>query len=64
MAEHIIEYNVTDAAIAEMTSRFMPLTIAGVEDRQGLVAVHDARMTAKHQARVDALVALIPPTLK
>lgn len=37
-------YNVADEKIAELREKFMPLTIAGVEDRRGYDMVHSARM--------------------
>lgn len=43
----IIEYSVTDAAIATMADVYLKLKIDGVDDRPGLVAVHDARMIVK-----------------
>lgn len=43
----IVEYNVTDAAIAEMQSRFMALTVKGLDDNKGLAEVHKARMVVK-----------------
>ena len=43
----IVEYNVTDAAISEMQSRYMGLVVKGLDDRAGLAAVHEARMVVK-----------------
>lgn len=40
----IQKFNVTDATIAEYKTKFMPLTVKGLEDKEGLKAVHDARM--------------------
>jgi len=47
-----VEFSVTDAAIAEMREKFMPLTIAGPTDKAGFQAVYDARMIVK-RSRVD-----------
>ena len=44
-AEHaVIEYSVTDTEIARMSEQYMPLTVAGFDDRKGLAIVHAARM--------------------
>jgi len=40
-------FNPTDAAIAEMRERYMPLTIAGLPDVEGFNRVHDARMVVR-----------------
>lgn len=39
------KFNVTDAVIAKYSEDFMPLKINGLEDKEGLKQVHDARMT-------------------
>lgn len=41
-----------DAIVAELRAKYMPLTIAGINDRKGFDAVHDARMIVK-KCRVD-----------
>jgi chromosome segregation ATPase len=47
-------FNVTDAAIAAMREKYMPLTIAGLDDACGLQAVHAARMVVKsHRVQVE-----------
>lgn len=46
-SQHVVEYNVTDAAIAEMEHAYMGLTIQGLDDKKGFVAVHTARMVVK-----------------
>lgn len=46
------EISKADIAIAAMAERFMPLVIAGPEDKTGFNAVHDARMVVK-QKRID-----------
>lgn len=38
------EFNLADAAIAELSAKYMPLAVSGLEDKVGLVAVHAARM--------------------
>ena len=48
METQVAEYNVTDAAIAEMKSRYMGLTIKGLDDTEGFQAVHDARIIVKN----------------
>ena len=48
MAEKaLVEYNITDAAIAEMEKIYMDLTITDLEDKEQFDAVHSARMTVK-----------------
>ncbi len=44
----------TDTAIAEMSERFLPLQISGIDDAEGLKAVHSARMVVKsHRIQVE-----------
>jgi len=43
----IVKYDVTDVAIAEMSKRYMPLTVKDLDDKEGFEAVHDARMVVK-----------------
>jgi hypothetical protein len=43
----LIAYPVADAAIAELSSKYMPLKVAGLNDLAGLAAVHEARMVVK-----------------
>jgi hypothetical protein len=45
--DQIVEYNVTDAAISDMRTRYMALTVKGLDDRKGLMEVHEARMVVK-----------------
>lgn len=47
-----ITYPIIVARIEELANEYLPLTIAGVEDRQGIKAVHDARMHVR-SLRVD-----------
>lgn len=42
------EWRKQDAAIAEMREKFLPLTINGIDDKDGFKAVHDARMIVKN----------------
>lgn len=52
----IAKFNVTDAAIAKMKKEYMRLTIAGLDDREGYKAVHEARMDVKSKrVEVDKL---------
>jgi hypothetical protein len=54
MAQAVVEYNVTDAAIAKMENQYMGLTITGIDDEDGFKAVHDARMIVKgHRVAVE-----------
>lgn len=48
ISKALAQYNVTDAAIEEMRVKFMPLQVAGLDDRKGLAAVHDARMIVRN----------------
>uniref|UniRef100_A0A6H1ZER5 Putative tail tape measure protein n=1 Tax=viral metagenome TaxID=1070528 RepID=A0A6H1ZER5_9ZZZZ len=43
----IVSYDITDAAIAEMESIYMALTITDLDDKEQFDAVHSARMTVK-----------------
>jgi hypothetical protein len=43
----LVLFDITDAAIAELASRYMGLTIQGIDDKQGLDAVHRARIDVK-----------------
>jgi hypothetical protein len=49
---NVVEYNVTDAAIAEMKSQYMGLVVKDLQDEKGLAEVHRARMVVKGK-RVD-----------
>lgn len=40
-------YNTTDAAIAQMRKDYMALKISGIEDKEGYLAVHRARIDVK-----------------
>lgn len=53
--EHIVKtFDLTEAQIAVMRERFAGLSIAGVEDKKGLEAVHAARMEVKsYRVEVD-----------
>ena len=44
---NLVEYNITDAAIAEMESIYLCLKITDIEDKEQFDAVHSARMTVK-----------------
>jgi hypothetical protein len=43
----IVKYDITDAAISEMESIYMALTITDLDDKEQFDAVHSARMTVK-----------------
>jgi len=43
----LVEYNITDAVIAEMKSIYMELTITDLDDKEQFDAVHSARMVVK-----------------
>jgi hypothetical protein len=48
----LVQYSVSDSAIAEMRDAYMPLAIAGAEDSDGFKRVHEARIRVK-TTRVD-----------
>lgn len=43
----VVKFSVQDAAIEQLRHEYMPLTIEGIEDKEGYQAVHEARMTIK-----------------
>lgn len=43
----IAEFRQSDVVIASLATNYMPLTIAGVDDRKGYLAVRDARLEVK-----------------
>jgi len=43
----IVKLNITDAAIAELKEKYLPLKINGIEDKAGLKACFDARQEVK-----------------
>lgn len=43
------KFNITDSAIAEMKEQFMPLIITGLDDKDGLKKVHDARIIVRNK---------------
>lgn len=45
--KQVVEYSVTDAAIAEMKNRYMSLVVKDLADKKGLSEVHEARMVVK-----------------
>jgi colicin import membrane protein len=47
MQTEVVEYSVTDAAIAKMSADYMGLTVNGLDDKAGLAMVHSARMVVK-----------------
>jgi len=52
--KQLVTYDITEAAISKMSSEFMPLTVAGLDDKEGLTVVHDARMVVKtHRVAVE-----------
>ena len=50
--DQLIRYTPSTAAIATLAQDYMQLTVSGIDDRAGLVAVHDARIHIK-KLRVD-----------
>ena len=49
MNTDVVEYSVTDAAIAKMEADYMGLTINGLNDKAGFAMVHSARMDVKNK---------------
>ena len=48
------KFTPTDTAIAEMSERYLPLQISGIDDAEGLKAVHSARLVVKgHRVQVE-----------
>jgi hypothetical protein len=47
IGKELQKFNITDAAISDMASRYMPLTIKGLDDKEGQKAVHAARIDVK-----------------
>lgn len=45
----IISYNVTDTAIAEMSDKYLPLKINGLNDKEGQKIVRSARLDVKNK---------------
>ena len=43
----VVEYDITEAAIAEMSAMYMPLVITDLDDKEQFDAVHNARMVVK-----------------
>ena len=41
------KFNVADAVIAKMSAEYLPLKVKGLDDREGLKKVHDARMIVR-----------------
>mgnify|MGYP001609035483 CR=1 FL=1 len=41
------KFNVADAVIAKMSAEYLPLKVKGLDDKEGLKKVHDARMVIK-----------------
>jgi len=51
-AMQVIRYPIAEAVIAELAEEFLPLSVNGVDDKEGFDKVHDARMIVKGH-RVD-----------
>jgi len=50
----VVKYDITEAAIAEMESQFMGLSITDIENKEQFQIVHDARMVVKiHRVAVE-----------
>ena len=41
------KFNIADAVIFKMSAEYLPLKVKGLDDREGLKKVHDARMVVK-----------------
>ncbi len=52
IADELAIFRKQDAIVADLREKYMGLTIAGINDRKGYEAVHEARMIVK-RARVD-----------
>lgn len=44
----LVKYSTTKAAVAELSAKFMPLKVRGLDDKDGLAACHSARMIVKN----------------
>ena len=49
LGREIQKFNVTDAAIADLSTRYMVLKINGLDDKDGFAMVHKARMDVKER---------------
>lgn len=49
MSEKLTEFSAASAGIAEMAAQYMPLTISGIDDADGFIVVHKARMVVKNK---------------
>jgi len=47
MTNEVVEYNITDAAIAKMENLYMDLTVDGIDDKEGFESVRSGRMVVK-----------------
>ena len=43
----LINFDVSEAAIAELRAKYMSLKIDGIDDRKGYADVHEARMIVR-----------------
>lgn len=56
MENQVIKYNVNEAEIAKMSDIYMQLTVDGIEDTEGMAAVHSAKMVlVKHRTAITKL---------
>lgn len=46
-ATGVIKFATSTAVIADLAAKYMPLKVAGLNDKHGLAVVHDARMEIK-----------------
>jgi len=52
--KQLVEFDITEAAIAKMENLYMGLTVKGVDDDKGFQEVHEARMVVKnHRVSVE-----------
>ena len=49
MEVDLTQFQAADAAIATMSTEYMPMTVHGVTDTLGCKRVHDARMVVKNK---------------
>ena len=43
------KFNIADAAISKMSAEYLPLKVKGLDDKEGLKKVHDARIVIKNK---------------
>lgn len=48
ITEELVKHNITETALAEMEEQYMQLTVKGLDDKEGLKLVYDARIRCKN----------------